>query len=49
MESTCTIQRCILEVNPGSLKYWDPKEENGEPKRGEKDDFVNVSNSVMRA
>ena len=31
MESTCTIQRCILKVNPKSAKYWDPKEANGGP------------------
>ena len=47
-ESTCTIQGCILEVNPDYLKYWDPKKENGEPKRGEKGEFVNASNSVSR-
>ena len=32
MDSTCTIQRCILEVNQDYLKYWDPKKENGEHK-----------------
>ena len=46
MEATCTNQGCILEVNPVSLKYWDPKEENGGPKREEKEELFNVSNSV---
>ena len=31
-ERTCILQGCFLEVNLGSFKYWDPKEEMGTPK-----------------
>ena len=48
MERTCTPPGCILEVNLVSLKYWDPKEENGGPKREEKEEMYYVSNSVVK-
>ena len=39
MEGTYTPQGGILEVNPKSVKYWDPKEENWGPKREEKKNY----------